>query len=83
MTKKDAQKIGRRIRKARAAAGLSQRQLASTDGLSFSYIARLESGERTASIDALIELAVPLGVTALALLTGDGAGHCPCCGRDG
>ena len=54
--------IGERVRRLRLARGLSQRQLAS-HGISYAYISRIESGQRTPSVRAIRLLARRLGVT--------------------
>jgi len=54
--------IGARLRRLRLARGLSQRQLAS-HGVSYAYISRIESGQRTPSVRAIRLLARRLGVT--------------------
>ena len=73
--------VGRRIRERRLELGLSQRSI-SEPGSSYAYISRIESGERSPSIEALIAIAEKLETTALALLTGDPHARCPVCGRD-
>ena len=52
---------GRRLRDARVAAGLSQRQLA-FQGCSAAYLSRLEAGQRVASLQLLRKIAAKLGV---------------------
>ena len=59
-----------RIREARRAAGLSQRQLA-FDGCTAAYVSRIEAGARTPSFQILRVFAEKLGVTADYLATGD------------
>jgi transcriptional regulator with XRE-family HTH domain/cellobiose-specific phosphotransferase system component IIA len=54
--------IGARLRRLRLARGLSQRQLAS-EGVSYAYVSRIESGQRTPSVRAIRLLARRLGVT--------------------
>ncbi len=61
--------IGSRLRRLRAERGLSQRDVAG-DGVSFTYVSRIESGQRQPSIRALRVLAAKLGVTAEYLETG-------------
>jgi transcriptional regulator with XRE-family HTH domain len=61
---------GVRIREARRAAGLSQRQLA-FDGCTAAYVSRIEAGARTPSFQILRVFAEKLGVTADYLATGD------------
>ncbi len=72
--------VGRRIRERRVELGLSQRAI-SEPGISYAYISRVEAGARNPSIEALIALAEKLETTALTLLTGNGRGMCPVCGR--
>jgi transcriptional regulator with XRE-family HTH domain len=72
--------VGRRIRRLREEAGLSQRQLEGP-GVSYAYISRLEAGARTPSEKVLRYLAWRLGVTAQYLETGSLDGLCPHCGR--
>jgi transcriptional regulator with XRE-family HTH domain len=52
----DPAAVGRRLREARIASGLSQRELA-FPGCSAAYISRIEQGERTPSLQVLRELA--------------------------
>lgn len=52
----DPVEVGRRLRQARIAARLSQRELA-FPGCSAAYISRIEQGERTPSLQVLRELA--------------------------
>jgi transcriptional regulator with XRE-family HTH domain len=75
-----SKEIGKRIRRLRLAAGLSQRDLAQP-GVSFAYVSRLESGGRQASAKALRKIAAKLGTTALYLETGRHDAKCPHCGR--
>lgn len=65
----DPRQVGRRLRDARQAAGLSQRQLA-FPGCTAVYISRIESGERIPSLQVLRELGARLGVSADWLATG-------------
>ena len=60
---------GARIRQAREAAGLSQRQLA-FDGCTGAYVSRIEAGARTPSYQILRVFAEKLGVSADYLATG-------------
>jgi len=64
-----AESIGARLRRLRLERGLSQRQLASR-GVSYAYISRIESGQRTPSVRAIRLLASRLGVTPEYLETG-------------
>jgi transcriptional regulator with XRE-family HTH domain len=65
----DPRAVGERLRVAREAAGLSQRQLAFT-GCSPAYISRIESGGRIPSLQLLRELGRRLGVSEDYLATG-------------
>lgn len=61
--------VGTRLRDAREAAGLSQRQL-SFQGCSPAYISRIEAGDRIPSLQLLRELGRRLGVSEDYLATG-------------
>lgn len=61
--------VGERLKAARIAARLSQRQLA-FPGCSPAYISRIESGDRIPSLQILRELGARLGVSADYLATG-------------
>jgi tetratricopeptide (TPR) repeat protein len=65
----DPRAVGERLRAAREAAGLSQRQLA-FPGCSPAYISRIESGDRIPSLQLLRELGRRLGVSEDYLATG-------------
>jgi tetratricopeptide (TPR) repeat protein len=65
----DPAAVGERLRAARAAAGLSQRQLA-FPGCTAAYISRIEAGARIPSYQILREFAKRLGVAAEYLATG-------------
>jgi transcriptional regulator with XRE-family HTH domain len=65
----DPKEVGSRLRAAREAAGLSQRQLA-FPGCSPAYISRIESGDRIPSLQLLRDLGRRLGVSADFLATG-------------
>lgn len=71
-----------RLKRLREARGISQRELAELagDGVTYSYISRIESGDRRPSLTAVRKLAKPLGVTPLFLETG-AEWKCPHCGR--
>src|SRR5688572_4330760 len=56
----DPAAVGRRLKEARLAAGLSQRAL-SLPGCSSAYISRLEAGDRVPSLQLLRKLALKLG----------------------
>lgn len=61
--------VGRRLKVARVAAGLSQRQL-SFPGCSAAYISRLEAGDRVPSLQLLRKLALKLDADEEYLATG-------------
>jgi len=65
----DPKAVGLRLRAAREASGLSQRQLA-FPGCSPAYISRIESGDRIPSLQLLRELGRRLGVSEDFLATG-------------
>jgi tetratricopeptide (TPR) repeat protein len=67
--------VGGRLRQAREAAGLTQRNLA-FEGCTAAYISRIEAGARVPSLQILREFAKRLGVSADYLATGqiDGEG---------
>src|SRR5579863_7562235 len=65
----DPSAVGRRIREARAAAGLTQRRLA-YPGCTPAYISLIEAGSRVPSYQVLLELGRRLGVAADYLATG-------------
>ena len=65
----DPAAVGRRLKSARASAGLSQRQL-SFPGCSAAYISRLEAGERVPSLQLLRKLATKLSADEEFLATG-------------
>jgi transcriptional regulator with XRE-family HTH domain len=60
--------FGERVRSAREAMGLSQKQLSPLVGLDYSMIAHIEAGRRSPSIAALCRLADGLGMSVDALL---------------
>ena len=78
---KKAKAVGKRIRERRLELGLTQRSIGEP-GSSYAYISRIESGERSPSIEALVAIAEKLETTALVLLTGDPDARCPVCGRE-
>jgi transcriptional regulator with XRE-family HTH domain len=65
----DPAAVGRRLKEARIAAGLSQRQL-SFPGCSAAYISRLEAGDRVPSLQLLRKLAQKLNADEEYLATG-------------
>ncbi len=74
------QDTGHRIRQRREQLGLSQRDLDEATSYSYAYVSRIESGERTPSLSALIEFAAALDTSALYLASGRRT-DCPFCGR--
>ena len=73
MTKKTPA-IAQRLVAVRKDAGLSQRALAAKSGVSFSYISRIEQGQRTASLETIRQLAEALEISPHYLETGDTEG---------
>ena len=65
----DPAAVGRRLKEARLAAGLSQRQL-SFPGCSAAYVSRLEAGDRVPSLQLLRKLAQKLNADEQYLATG-------------
>jgi transcriptional regulator with XRE-family HTH domain len=65
----DPAAVGRRLKEARLAAGLSQRQL-SFPGCSAAYISRLEAGDRVPSLQLLRKIAAKLDADEQFLATG-------------
>jgi transcriptional regulator with XRE-family HTH domain len=63
----DPENLGKRVRNARIAAGLRQRDLAG-DEWTAAYVSRIESGQRRPSLQVLTTLAERMGVTAGMLL---------------
>lgn len=61
-------RLGARIARLRARAGLTQEQLAEKAGIGASYVARIETGGRRPTLDVLGELAGALGVPVYRLL---------------
>jgi len=59
--------IGAVVRRARASAGLTQRELAQRVGVHQSEVARWESGQRSIALRMAIPLAGALGLTVSAL----------------
>jgi tetratricopeptide (TPR) repeat protein len=66
----DPVSVGRRLKEARQAAGMSQRELAFS-GCTAVYICRIERGDRVPSLQVLRELAQRLGVSESFLATGN------------
>src|ERR1700758_2466821 len=69
----DRAPVARRLRQAREAAGLTQREL-SFDGCTAAYVSRIEAGARVPSLQILHEFAKRLGVTPEYLATGQPTG---------
>lgn len=67
----DLEAVGQRLRAARDNRGLTLAQLASLTGLNKAHLSRLESGERQASIGALVGLSSALRTKVSALLGED------------
>ena len=65
----DPAAVGARIREARAAIGLKQREL-TFEGCTPAYLSRIEAGQRIPSLQILTRLAERLGTTAEFLATG-------------
>ena len=70
----DLDAFGQRLRGARESRGLTLDQVSELAGLSKAHLSRLESGERQASIGALVDLATALGVRISTLLGEDTRG---------
>ncbi|HEU5244733.1 MAG TPA: tetratricopeptide repeat protein [Gaiellaceae bacterium] len=66
--------VGERLRQAREAAGLTQREL-SFEGCTAAYVSRIEAGARVPSLQILHEFAKRLGVTPEYLATGRAEGE--------
>ncbi|MGB8405418.1 MAG: XRE family transcriptional regulator [Mycobacterium sp.] len=67
----DLDAVGQRLKSARENRGLTLEQVSELCGLSKAHLSRLESGERQASIGALVDLATVLGVRVSVLLGED------------
>lgn len=61
--------LGRRIREERLKLNLTQEKLAEDVNLSMAYIGQVERGERSLTLDNLVEVANRLGVTVDYLLS--------------
>lgn len=66
--------LAERLRSIRTVTGLSQRALSEKSGVSFSFISRIESGERRPTVETIRKLAEALEVSAHYLETGDAEG---------
>ncbi len=60
--------VGRNVRQARKAAGMSQEALADTAGIDRTYVSGVERGVRNPTVTILDRLAKALGVTPADLL---------------
>ena len=60
--------VGRNVRAARVARGMTQEKLADVSGFSQQYISDLERGRRNPTVVSLYELAEALAVTPVELL---------------
>lgn len=65
--------IGRRVRAARQAAGLTQQRLAEAIGNRQGYVTALESGGGNPTVQTLFRIALALGVSVGSLFPGDTA----------
>jgi len=65
--------VGRNAARLRAAADLTQEELAERSGLSQQYISDLERGKRNPTVVTLYELATALGVSHVELVREDGS----------
>ncbi|WP_041604924.1 helix-turn-helix domain-containing protein [Tistrella mobilis] len=63
--------VGRNVRRARQAKGLTQEQLAEGAGFSQKYVSDLERGLENPTVITLFELAQRLDTTPVALITPD------------
>ena len=66
--------VGRNVRRARQAAGLTQEQLSERSGFTQQYLSGLERGQRNPTVVSVYELARALGVGLLDLLRPDAEG---------
>ena len=63
--------LGERIQEVRKTRGIKQMVLAERTGLSCQYISQIETGRKQISLQALMQIAEALDVTADALLVGN------------
>jgi transcriptional regulator with XRE-family HTH domain len=69
LSEADLGTFGRRVRSARLAAGLTQKDVADECGkVSSAYISRIESGTRRPSVEVLLGMSRAIGVSAAALV---------------
>ena len=66
----DRRQIGKNIRALRRRAGMTQQKLAEAAGLSVPYISHIERGSKNARLEVLSQVAVALGISLDALLSG-------------
>ena len=64
----DSRRLGKAIRKQRAAKGLTLEALAERAGISDRYLADVERGNRSVSVDIAAKIAAGLGTTLQRLL---------------
>jgi transcriptional regulator with XRE-family HTH domain len=67
--KEKSNRFGQAVRKARAAAGLTQEELADRCGLDRSYMGGVERGERNPTLSVIEKIAGGLGVTLTELFS--------------
>ena len=66
----DITEFGERLKDLRTTRGLTQEKLAEELGISWDHLCRVERGNRSCSIDLIIEIAVYFGVSTDYLLLG-------------
>jgi bacteriophage CI repressor helix-turn-helix domain len=66
----DVTEFGARLKDLRTTRGLTQEKLAEQLGISWDHLCRVERGNRSCSIDLIIEIAVYFGVSTDYLLLG-------------
>lgn len=67
----DHKEVGLRIKKLRNQNGVTQEQLAEQLNITTNFLYRIESGNRAASLDLLVEMTVHFGVTLDYLVLGN------------
>ena len=70
MTHATRKNVGQRVRALREESNLTQEQLALMTGVGRSYLAKVEAGNRNATIDIMEKVALGLGVTLGQLFEG-------------
>ncbi len=68
MSSVEAVNIGRRIREARRACGMTQIQLAEASGISATHLGDIETGRSSFKVEVLLKIAKALNVSADSLL---------------